>query len=60
MNRFEMTFRSDVMTDGNLKKVWWVRAKYGHTIPVRLSTHPIYSFLSAYRQDRESTLPLDE
>lgn len=61
MNRFEMSFQSDMMVDGNLKKVWWVRAKYGHTMPVRcprkfLSIH----FFFAYPQDRESILALDE
>ena len=57
MNRFEMTFQSDMMVDGNLKNVWWVRAKHGHTMPVRCPLS--IRFLSAYPQDRESTLTLD-
>jgi len=31
MRRFEMTFQYDSI-DGILKRVWWVRARYGHTM----------------------------
>ena len=57
--RFEMTFVVELI-DGILQKVWWVRARYGHTMPVRCPQHPIHSFLSAYRQHRELTPLLDE
>jgi hypothetical protein len=33
MRRFEMTFRVELL-EGTLEKVWWVRARFGHTIPV--------------------------
>ena len=58
-----MEFRSDITVDGGLKDVWWVRARYGHTMPVRLSTHPypfIFFSLCLSLRNRESTLPLDE
>lgn len=32
MDRFEMALLPDLV-DGVLQKVWWVRAKYGHSIP---------------------------
>ncbi|KAF8801334.1 hypothetical protein BYT27DRAFT_6798995 [Phlegmacium glaucopus] len=32
MDRFEMTLLPDLV-DGILQKVWWVRAKYGHSMP---------------------------
>ena len=41
-NRFEMRASIDLVA-GRHEKVWWLRAKYGHTIPVRcpyiLSNH---------------------
>ena len=59
MDRFELAFLFDIV-DGILQKVWWVRAKYGHSMPVCCPQHPIHSFLSAYRQHRGSTLPISE
>jgi hypothetical protein len=44
MNRFEMALLPDLV-DGTLQKVWWVRAKYGHTIPVRCPHISSYLFI---------------
>lgn len=58
MDRFEMALRPDLV-DGILQKVWWVRAKYGHSIPVRyLHILSTYLFSFAHLQYRESTMVL--
>jgi len=42
MDRFEMALLPDLV-DGILQKVWWVRAKYGHSMLVRVHNLVIYS-----------------
>lgn len=44
MDRFQMALLPDLV-NGILQKVWWVRAKYGHTMPVRAYEFYLFAFL---------------